>query len=284
MQAQDFMHGTGIPQSDIHSSNSTHTPSPGYPVATMAGIQTQTQYTTPGVMTSLKAALHSFNDPSQQALMTNYTQLQSELKQLKSKYNSLYNHSRNQEAIVIDLNEKNYQAEVKIAELERRVANYKTDFAALKNWGEKVQSENEKFRTEIVIMETGLGPKYDEHHYRSKFEDLKYLVQREIVKHSKAHASQKISDETKVMILKRISELGIHGQKSAEVLTSGKYAIPTLYSINRWRHALIRHVVGLFLLVNVFDPFTVAVSDEFSVGMKFVEKDMISNGSPSITL
>lgn len=174
--------------------------------------------------------------------------------------------------------EKYLREKAKVEGLEHQLRDLKKDWESLNKWALDVHSENEQFRTEIVTMGSGRGPIRAEEYYTQSFLELKGSIELRIVKLSKAHANHFLEESEQTEILDRISKLGEHGMKTAKSLRSGKYSLPILYGNGRRRHPLIRQIVALFLLNQVFEPFAVGISQEFSNGLKAVETDIMQQG------
>ena len=166
----------------------------------------------------------------------------------------------------------------KVEALHRQLEDRRREIESISKMAVDYQTQNEEFRTQIFALGTGRGPLKDEEFYTSTFEELKCLVEKEIVKLSKAHANLVFAEQEQGELLQRISEIGSCGQKCAEFLKTEKYSLQKLFSQGQWRHPLLRHIVAWFLLERVFNPFAFGISQEFSEGLKCVEMDVISRG------
>jgi hypothetical protein len=149
----------------------------------------------------------------------------------------------------------------------------------LNDVAEKLKLENEAFRAQIFTMGSGRGPLKEENYYIQVFNSLNSVIDQGVLRLVR-QAKHLLSDTAPNEILALISDLGDHGKQSATFLaTSSKYSVPALYSQVPLRLALIRHVVALFLVHRVFEPYGFGLSQEFSEGLNYVEKDLLSNGS-----
>ena len=99
-----------------------------------------------------------------------------------------------------------------------------------------------------------------------------------MLKHSRAHNNHILTEMQRIQILNRISLLGPHGTKTREYLESAEDRLQSLYGTRRWRLRLIRHVVTLFLFNEVFEPFALGISQEFSDGLKFIDMNVNRQG------
>ena len=202
--------------------------------------------------------------PNQQVALADYSNL----------YND-YNHVKNR---YIHYRTKYNEERDKVEGLQRQLEDRKRETEAISKMAVDYQAQNEEFRTQIFALGTGRGPIKDEEFYTSNFEELKCLVEKEIVKLSKTHANHVFQENEQEELLQRIAEIGSWGQKCAEFLKTEKYSLQKLYSRGQWRHPLLRHIVAWFLLERVFNPFAFGISEEFSEGLKCIEKDCISRG------
>jgi hypothetical protein len=109
------------------------------------------------------------------------------------------------------------------------------------------------------------------------FVELRSLTEREVVKLSKMYGSTTLSKEDTDHVLRCLPRLGGHGKRTAEYL-GGEYTLDKLFSVGRWRHQFIRHIVGLYILDYIFAPFAFGLSKEVSDGMKFIENDILIHG------
>ena len=193
-------------------------------------------------------------------------------------YLSLYNnleHVRNRYGFY---KTKYFEERDKVEALQRQLEDRRREIERISKIVVDYQAQNEDFRSEIFALGTGRGPLKDEEFYISTFEELKCLIEKEIVKLSRAHANLVFTEEQQGELLKKISEIGSWGTRCAEFLKLEKYSLQKLYSQGQWRHPLLRHIVAWFLLDRVFDPFAFGISQEFSDGLKCVERDVISRG------
>jgi hypothetical protein len=218
--------------------------------------------------------------PSPQSLQQSFVQLQEAHQHEKANVARLHEYLQREKANVSNFHEKYQQEKVKGGSLQRQNEALREECRALKEWANELQAQNEEFRTQIFSMGSGRGPVQDEDHYIQSFDELKYVVEHSMVKFSRAHANQSMPARVQTEVLTLISDLGQNGKNSARILTSGKYNFQALYSNGRWRHPLIRHIVALFLQDRIFDTFALCLSQEFSEGLKCVEKDVISRGPP----
>jgi len=141
---------------------------------------------------------------------------------------------------------------------------------------EKVRSENEAFRAQIVTMGTGRGPLQDENYYIHAFNSLNSTISQGVLKLVR-QAKQLPAETAPDDILLAIKGLGDKGEKSAKVFSN--YSLPALYGQVPLRLALTRHVVALFLVHRVFEPYGFGISDEFSDGLKCVEEILMLDGT-----
>ena len=232
-----------------------------------------------GFFRNIRGLYHSIADPAQGTLADQCIQLEDALKRTQSDYMHVSRDYQQSRRLTTMLDDKLHQERVKAAELSRQLESYKKECEDLRKWGNGIQSQNEEFRTHIVDLETGLGPSHEEDYYRSQFERLKLLIESDIVRYSRGNARQVLSDEAQKDILDILSKTGEEAAKSAQFLGGEQYPLPVLYSSNRWRHALIRHIVSLFLFPKVFDGFAFGVSQEFSKSLQLVEQDILSRGT-----
>jgi hypothetical protein len=141
---------------------------------------------------------------------------------------------------------------------------------------EKVRSENEAFRAQIVTMGTGRGPLQDENYYIHAFNILNSTISQgvlKLVRQAKQLSTETAPDD----ILLAIKGLGDKGEKSATFFSD--YSLAALYSQVPLKLALTRHVVALFLVHHVFEPYGFGVSEEFSDGLKCVEETLMLDGT-----
>jgi myosin heavy subunit len=193
-------------------------------------------------------------------------------------YANLYDRYQRENHVRVRLQEDYEREKEWVERLQRQNENLKQQCEAVTKWAQELQAHNEEFRTQVVSMEKGRGPIRDEHFYIQSFEGLKRLIEQRVLKLSQTHNNHSLSEPVQADILKRISELGPHGKSSAEVLKSEHHALQKLYNVSRWRHSLIRHIVALYLLDRVFQPFAFGLSQEFSDGLKSIETDVMSRG------
>lgn len=168
---------------------------------------------------------------------------------------------------------KYHDEQAKVAGFARQLEDRRKDIENLNKLVSDLQLQNEEFRAQIFAMGTGGGPLNDEEFYSTNWEELKCLVEKQIVKLSKAQVKQTLPEAEQTKILHRLSKLGPRGVKCADFLRSDGHSLQKLYNENHWRHSLLRHIVALFLLDRVFEPFAFGISQELSDGLKFVEKD-----------
>jgi hypothetical protein len=148
----------------------------------------------------------------------------------------------------------------------------------LNDVAEKLKLENEAFRAQIFTMGSGRGPLKEENYYIQAFNSLNSVIDQGVLKLVR-QAKHLLADTAPNEILALIAELGDPGKQSAAFLGQTRYSVPALYSQVPLRLALIRHVVALFLVHRVFEPYGFGLSQEFSEGLKYVEKDLLLNGS-----
>lgn len=203
--------------------------------------------------------------PNQQIpTLTDYSNMCNSYEQLKSRY--------------AHYKARYFEERDNVEALRRQLEDRKREIEAISKIVVDYQSQNEEFRTQIFALGTGRGPLKDEEFYTSTFEELKCLVEKEIVKLSKAHANYVFEEKEQGELFQRISEIGSCGHKCAEFLKMEKCSLQKLYSRGQWRHPLLRHIVAWFLLERVFNPFAFGISQEFSEGLKCVERDVMSRG------
>jgi septal ring factor EnvC (AmiA/AmiB activator) len=244
------------------------------------GVQTQEDASSfGGFLRGLRAAYHTFTDPTQRALAERCVQLGDSLERTQSELSRLSRDHQYKQDLVAKLDDQLHKERVTVAELRRQLGSYQQECEGLRKWANGIHSQNEEFRTQIIDLETGLGPTLGEDYYQSQFEGLKRLIEKDIVRHSKSNSKQVLSDEAQKEILEVLSKLGEDGEKSARFFADGQFALRVLYASNRWRHAMIRHIAGLFLLAQVFDAFAFGVSKELSKSLQLVEQDILSRGT-----
>ena len=173
-----------------------------------------------------------------------------------------------------------YEERANVEALVRQLEDRKQEIERISKVALELQGQNEEFRSQIFALGTGRGPVHDEEFYTTTLEELKCLIEKEIVKLSKAHANYVFQEGEEEEIVQYVSGIGSYGKNCAEFLKSGKYTIQTLYRNGQWRHPFLRHIVAWFLLEQIFNPFAFGISHEFSEGLKCVDKEALSKGSP----
>jgi len=150
-------------------------------------------------------------------------------------------------------------------ELERRV--------------EELVLENEMFRGQIFELRSGQGcdPRRGEEYYIHLLEELKSFTEKEVVKLSKGNGDVSLTRGQQEHVLKDLDRAGEHGRRSAEYFRR-EFGLERVYSQGKWRHQVVRHVVGVFLVELVFKPFAFGLSREISEGLQFVERDTLLHG------
>jgi hypothetical protein len=179
-----------------------------------------------------------------------------------------------EKASAIRRQERYEQERVKVQQLENQLSKLREDHEEAMEREKGLRSENEEFRTQIVTVASAHGPVRDEDYYNQSFQQLNGIVEHEVVKLSKAHANVILSETRIAEIRNCVSGLGQHGVQSAQFLDS----LQKLYENGRSRHPLIRHIVAMFLLDNVLYPFAFGISQDFSNGLRFVEKEIVNQG------
>lgn len=178
--------------------------------------------------------------------------------------------------------ERAYHAQVEHArsemtKIQQINAQRDQDYQNLLGIVQGLKTDNEAFRAQIFSMGSGRGPLREENHYIHNFESLKTAIDQGVLKLSRANSAATTPPPE---ILATISKLGEHGERSAAYFSKSKYhTLPALYSQSQWRLAVIRHVVALFLIDRVFEPYVFGVSQEFSKGLKCIENDVLERGS-----
>jgi hypothetical protein len=199
----------------------------------------------------------SLSTPIRQEHEQNYARLQELYEQEKQKVKSLEN-----------ITEQYSQLQVQYKEIKEKV--------------QELCLENEVYRGQIFELQNSrCDPRQGEEYYIHTFEELKGLTEKELVKLSRSNGDISLSGHEKEEILKCLERMGDHGKRSAEYLR-GEHDLEKLYSMGRWRHPLIRHIVGIYLLDLVFKPYAFGLSREISNGMKFVERDILLHGLNSL--
>jgi hypothetical protein len=141
-----------------------------------------------------------------------------------------------------------------------------------------MEAQVKELRSQIYSMVTGRGPEYDDEHYAGKFDKLKCLIETEMLKLSRAHNGLFLSDEIPMRLFEKLARLGEIGDSCCTVLASRPYSIQLLYTQGILRHALLRHVVALYLFQFVFRPFAFGLPDPVSGAFKFVNGDVLVKG------
>ena len=141
--------------------------------------------------------------------------------------------------------------------------------------------ENEGLRKRVSELETGnrTSSKGKDDHVSHKFKELRVLMENELRKLPNLYDNDTgIPDQEEKEILGCISKIGDHGSKSAEHLRSNNN-LDNSYITATGRSGLLQHIITLYLVELVFQPYAFGLSKEISDGMKFVEKDILLHGS-----
>ena len=84
------------------------------------------------------------------------------------------------------------------------------------------------------------------------------------MKHSKSSAAIELSQSQEIELLKLLLNFGKSGKKSAEFLKTAPKLFQNLYANTRSRILLIRHIVAVFLIDQVFEPFAAGLPSSLS--------------------
>ena len=95
----------------------------------------------------------------------------------------------------------------KVEALERQLEDRKRELEKISKIMIDYQAQNEEFRTQIFALGTRRGPLKDEEFYTSTFEELKCLIEKEIVKLSKPHANYVFQEKDQEELLQRMSQI-----------------------------------------------------------------------------
>ena len=166
----------------------------------------------------------------------------------------------------------------KIKQLEQSISLQTKEVEASRGKMVAMEAQVKELRSQIYSMATGRGTANDDDHYARNFIELKYLIETEMLKLSRAHNGHVLSDDVPDMVFEKLMALGETGENCRKVLASKEYSIPFLYSQGIWRHALLRHVVALFLFERVFQPFAFGLPPAVSIAFQVVDSNILANG------
>lgn len=172
-------------------------------------------------------------------------------------------------------------AESKVKELQHQLVQFTRQSESLRLSVSSLRSQNDTFRTQIFAMGTGGGPVQNEEFYSSRFENLKFSVEKKLRSLLKDDGKYTLPETSHASVLRRISRVGILGIECKNFLTSGKYTIQALHLNVKWRQLLLRHIVALFLYVRVLEPFAFGLAQDVSTALKCVDKSVLSQGCSS---
>lgn len=141
-----------------------------------------------------------------------------------------------------------------------------------------MEAKVKELRSQIYSMATGRATVHDDDYYAGKFNELKCLIETEMLKLSQAHKGHVLSDEVPERLVEKLRDMGENGENCCKGLASGGYSIQVLYSRGILRHALLRHIVALYLFERVFEPFAFGLTDEVSRAFKVVDNNILAKG------
>jgi hypothetical protein len=144
----------------------------------------------------------------------------------------------------------------------------------------ELRAENEEFRTHIITLGSARQQLREEENYIHGLEDLRHIIEQSMVGLSRKHENVRLSEEVQRNILSYIMGLGHHGEKASKLLNlnTAEHLFAILYANNRARLPLIRHIIAIFVLHFILDPFAFAASAEVSEALKAVDTDFLFRG------
>ena len=119
-----------------------------------------------------------------------------------------------------------------------------------------LRSDNDELRKYVAQKETEQQNSLrNQQYYIQQFQELKAVMEMWIVKHSKSSAAKELSRSQETELLKLLTSLGKSGKKSAEFLNTKPQLFQNLYANTRSRILLVRHIIAVFLIDQIFEPF-----------------------------
>lgn len=215
-----------------------------------------------------------------QAYNSDNSQSKSDYDTLVTAYNDLDGHYKRANERLQRYIRRHESETNKIKQLEASISHQSGEAQAAREKIVAMEAQVKELRSQIYSMATGRGPEYDDEHYAGQFDKLKCLVETEMLKLSRAHKGQVLSDEIPSRLLEELGRLGDIGESSCSFLANRAYSIQLMYITQGiLRHPLLRHIVALFLYRFVFRPFAVGLSDPVSRAFKSVNKYVLAKGT-----
>jgi hypothetical protein len=104
----------------------------------------------------------------------------------------------------------------------------------------------------------------NEQYYIQQFQELKSIIEMWIAKQSKSSATKELSQSNEIELLKFLTSHGKSGKMSAEFLKTKPQLCQKLYANIRSRIQLLRHIMAVFLIDQIFEPFATGMPSSLS--------------------
>lgn len=141
-----------------------------------------------------------------------------------------------------------------------------------------LRTDNDSLRTVIFRNENDLSLLNSEEHYIQTFEELRGDLERWVARASKVGGEIPLPQIAEMGVLGMLETLGPKAKASAEFLRANQ-TIRVWYKHIGARIDLVRHLVGVFLFDQIFEPFAVGLPSELRDALLWIDNDLISHGT-----
>jgi hypothetical protein len=138
----------------------------------------------------------------------------------------------------------------------------------------ELEALNREFRSQIYAKGMSQNPKYTDDYYTTKLGELRISIENRLVGLVEDHSDRGLSGTRTADIFYRIEKMGPHGQQTCRSLKADpKFSLAALYHDDRLRGLFVRHVVALFLLHRIFEPFAFGIYPKISDLLQSIENN-----------
>lgn len=115
--------------------------------------------------------------------------------------------------------------------------------------------------------------------YVDELDTLNHNIQRSIASMFKWSCDRNLPEEAEAKVISALIEFEPFGKKTLEMLGRCGVTIPALHKDSTTRIVLIRHLIALFLLDKVFQPFAFGLDTNVNKNMSAVEDAVFASGT-----
>ena len=174
------------------------------------------------------------------------------------------------------LQEQNRRLSQQLAVTKTHLRESNTQRRTLLTKNRELETLRQELHSQMFTKGMNKNPQQVDDYYVKGFDRLRYSIEDRIGGLAFDNAEQALTETGAAQLLKYLRQLGPHGENSCEAFRS---LLSHLYEDDEFRILLVRHVVALFLLHRIFEPFVFGIQPKISNLLCRIKDDLKYNGN-----